>query len=303
MIESSRGYLDIIEADGRLSVREVVVVVFYIRKLHFDVGPQIEEAILGFAKLVSFERLRFFADSEGEWQDLLERGLSQRMADEYVSFANSVNASITLRGAGQDPPDFYLRYGGDMRAGEQEYASYFQCWVPKDYWLAHRDELEQFSNHFASRVPFGFGYLSVAAVGDDRRPLQRLARRYLTVDIASPGAIALDVGDFAGGSYWVTYLGQPLCESLGGVAELRRVLPQGAVIQEMDGGKCRVQLGPDPTLGDVNRREDISLYKALAAYFQSHGVLHLPKRVVYFTNSAGMADQVLQDEWHHRFVT
>jgi Protein of unknown function (DUF3396) len=301
-VENAKGPLDIIEADGRHSVREVFTIVFYIRKPHFDVGLKIEEAIWRFANLVSFEALRFFADSEGEWQDLLERDLSRWLEEEYGSFAGTVNAHVILRGNVQHPADFYLRYAGDMRAGEENFASYFQCWVPKAYWIEHRNELVQFATYLAANLPFGFGYASLAAAGDDRRRIQRLARRYLAIDISYPNAIKLDIGDMAGGSYWVTYLGQVLTESVHGVNELQKSLPKGIIIDGMESGKCRLQLGPEPIVGDVNRREDVSLYRALASYFDHCGVLHIPERVAYFKDDAGLADREAQEAWHRRFL-
>jgi hypothetical protein len=108
------------DPDGTHAVREVLTIVFYIRKPHQAVGPQVQAAIHQFANLVSYGSLRFLADSEGEWQDLLERGLSERLADEYGNLAGAVNATVVLRGLGQHPPDFYLRYSGDPRAGDRD---------------------------------------------------------------------------------------------------------------------------------------------------------------------------------------
>jgi hypothetical protein len=303
MVDNAKGALDIIEPDGSYSVREVLTIVFYIRSPHLAVGPQIERAIFRFVNLVSFEALRFFADSEGEWQDLRKRDLAQWLAVEHGSFADTVNASLTLRGGGRHAADFYLRYGGDMRAGEDGFASYFHCWVPSAYGIAHRRELVQFATDLAASVPFGFGYASLAAVtDDDRRRLQKLAKRFLAVDIASPGALALDIGDKAAGSYWVTFLGPVLTESLQGVAGLRAELPHAITIEEMQGGKCRLQLGPEPIRGDVNRLEDVSLYRALAASLDRHGVLHIPERVVYFKDDTDLTDRRAQEEWHRRFL-
>ncbi|MEW6290756.1 MAG: type VI immunity family protein [Thermodesulfobacteriota bacterium] len=301
-MDISKECLDVIDLDGKHSVREVFVIVFYIRRTHFDVGPQIENAIFGFANLVSFEKLRFFADSEGEWLDLLKQNLPLLLDEEYGSFADTLNADIILRGIGQHPPDFYLRYAGDIRAGEDEIASYFYCWVPKDYWLEHSQEIVEFIDKLAATLPFSFGYASLAIVCDDRRRLQKLARRYQAIDISYPGSVKLDIGDKAGGSYWLTYLGKVLTETVNGVKGLQKELPKGIRIEEIATGKCRLQLGPEPIWGDVNHREDLSLYQALTAYFDNCRILHVPQRVIYFKDDLGMADQQAQEDWYRRFL-
>jgi len=294
--------LDILRADGSYLTREVFSIVFYIRRPHLEIGAQMEAAIERFGGLVSFAKLRFFADGEGEWQDLLEQDLGTRLRDQWGSFAETINADVILRGDGQGAPDFYLRYSGDMRAGQGAYASHFRCWVPKAYWVEHRDELTRFADSLAADLPFSFGHASLAVVGDDQRRLQKLARRYLAVDISSPLFVAIDIGDLAGGSYWTNYLGKGLTASVHGPVELRKALPKEIVIDPITGGKCRLQLGPEPTLGDVNRREDVSPYRALAAHLNACGVLHVPKRVVYFQDDAGMADHEAQQKWHRRFI-
>lgn len=296
------GTLDIVNSDGSYLVREVFSIVFYIRRPHADVGRLIEDAIWRFANLVSFEQLRLFSDADGEWQDLLERDLSQWLEEHYGSFSDTINASIFLRGRGYGAADFYLRYSGDMRAGEEGFASYFKCWVPKDFWIEHRHQLIAFANDLAKTLPIGSGYATLSIAGDDPRRLQRLAIRYLALDISYPGAVKLDIGDKASGSYWITYFGQVLTEALHGVTAMQKALPKEIVIDEMRNGICRLQLGPEPILGDVNLREDVSLYRALASYLDRCGALHIPKRVVYFQDDAGLSDRDTQDEWHRRFV-
>jgi hypothetical protein len=294
--------LDVLSPDGNYLAREVFSIVFYIRRPHVEVGAQIEEAIKRFGGLVSFTQLRYFADNEGEWQDLLEQDLDTRLTDQWGSFADTINANVILRGDGLGVPDFYLRYSGNMRAGQGAIASYFRCWVPKAYWEGHREELNQFADSLAADLPFGFGYASLAVTGNNQHLLQKLANRYAAADISNPLAIALDIGDMAGGCYWTTYLGQALTTSVQGVDGLRSALPQEIAINSLPDGKCRLQLGPEPTLGDVNRREDVSPYRTLAAYFRSYGVLHVPKRVVYFQDEAGTADSEGQEKWHRRFI-
>ncbi|MDR5809817.1 type VI immunity family protein [Caballeronia sp. LZ019] len=301
-MDNAQSGLDITDADGDHLVRYVMKIVFYLRHGHPDVGRQVEHAVHAFADLVSVDALRFFADAEGEWRDLREQNLAKRLEDQWGHFADTLNADVVLRGQGRGAADFYLRYAGNMRAGQDVIASSFQCWVPRAYWLENRINLAALTFDIVKCLPFSFGYVSPAIVGGDSRRLQRLARRYLTVDIAEPRTIGWDIGDLAGGAYWYTFLGPRLTEAVRGVEGLREALPRGVTIDEIEGGRCGLLLSPSPILGDVNRREDISVYRSVAAYFDQCGVLHVPKRVVYFKDDAGMADFAAQRAWHRRLV-
>jgi hypothetical protein len=85
-----------------------------------------------------------------------------------------------------------------------------------------------------------------------------------------PGFNNGDVGQFnnaiPGGLVavsWLTFLGKGLVEQLGGLAKLDKALPSGASLIALPPGGCIVRTGPQPELGDVNRRDKLPSYRAV----------------------------------------
>lgn len=64
----------------------------------------------------------------------------------------------------------------------------------------------------------------------------------------------------------------------------------------------QVRLGDVPEIGDVNRRDDLPAYRALARHLDQRGLLHVPQRVSYFKDDQGLADREAQTSWHRRFL-
>jgi hypothetical protein len=61
---------------------------------------------------------------------------------------------------------------------------------------------------------------------------------------------------------WLTLVGRRLLDTLGGEEALARALPAEVTVHTLPFGVL-IQAGPRPLLGDVNRREDLPLYRAV----------------------------------------
>jgi len=296
-----RSKLEVMDADGDFLTREVFVTVFYVPHPHKDIATAAERALRAYLELVSFRHLTEYADPNGEWQSLTEQSFRDLLTQWFPG--STPNADVILSGGGTGTPEFWLRYFGNAFAGTDGEASYLWCWVSRAFWDAHRDRTLEFVDRLAQGLPFSSGYASLGLSGGEKWRRQALASRYLGLDIARPVAVCLDIDDMAAGSYWLNYFGPELCAAVGGIGALRNGLPDEVGIEKLPTGGCRIQLGPEPRLGDVNRRERLQLNEALASFLLSRNVLHVPMKCVYFEDSNRLSDPEAQRAWHLRFAS
>jgi hypothetical protein len=301
MMAEERSKLDLVDAAGAFLSREVFVSVFYIPHRHVDIASVAEVALRAYVDLVSYRNLTEYADPNGEWQPLTAQTF-ERIREQWFP-GSCPNADVILSGSGAGVPEFWFRYFGNALAGVDGKASYLWCWVPRIFWETHRDRTKAFLDLMAEVLPFSSGYANLGLSGGQKRRRQGLASRYLGLDIARPVAVCLDIDAMAAGSYWLNYFGPSLCAKVGGIDALRNALPQEASIEKVSTDGCRVQLGPEPLLGDVNRRERLPMNESLAKFLYQNKVLHLPMKCIYFEDTNGLSDPEAQKAWHLRFIS
>jgi hypothetical protein len=296
--------IELLNADGTISIREVIISVFYLRQPNEDIRTEIAESIREFATLVSFESLVYYYNFDGEEEELDAASLDSIIHEEFFSSNRYPNASVGLRGKEVHAPEFYLRYDGAAlnNPALPDEAGSFWCWVPKKFFVQRNADFLKFVSNMSNRVPFSSGYISSALAGENKGRKQALGRRYPGLDIASPLCVASDIADRAAGAYWINFAGPELTRALGGTASIRAGLPPQIAVEEFGQGKCKITLGAEPEIGDVNRRNLLPNYRTFAKFLDAHGALHVPERTVYFVDSDGAADREAMQNWHRRFV-
>lgn len=121
----------------------------------------------------------------------------------------------------------------------------------------------------ASRLPFASGHaglaLDVAHVSIERlEALRSLMNRHPGFDLRNA-----NVRDFMGtrvdGVHWLNFLGPQVLGELGGVAGLRtRLQSPTTTVQELEGNRAVVILGPQPEAGDLALGQTLPEYRELA---------------------------------------
>ena len=301
---SHRPDIEIPHPRGGLRLREVLIGCFYVRVPNLQMAEEASLIIRDFVTLIGPTVSLSYYDNDGEPDDLTPEALDTILNQRLLGPDRYPNADIVLTGQGLYAPEHYLWYNGkalDLRPFDTE-ASYLWFWVPRQFFLSHEEDVQKFLESCASTLPFSYGYANLGLSGENKQQKQALARRYPGLDIAHPGCVSGDIGDKAAGAYWMNFLGLKLCANLGGVESIRRDLPANFVIRETSAGICEILLGPQPEIGDVNRRDVLPDNRALARYFSDHAVLHVPERVVYFEDADGPADSHEMEEWHTRFL-
>lgn len=95
--------------------------------------------------------------------------------------------------------------------------------------------------------------------------LRKYCFRYPGIDFPSPSGYSWKVGTRIRGPHWLTFLGQPVLEALGGPQGLRARLHDPSVtIEEMAGGRAVVTLGEWPEAGDVENGQLLPAYREFA---------------------------------------
>ena len=162
------------------------------------------------------------------------------------------------------------------------------------------DAVIAFAIELSEFLPYSYGYISPVLTCDNSfETAIPYLRRYPGLDVADVLSVAIDLGDRPSGVHWVNLFGPRLSQALGGPDTLRSQLPADVRIQPCGQGGFCVVLGAVPDIGDVNRQNDLPLYRQLAGVLRPF--LRVP-HVRYFTNEDGFLDDDAQAAWHERFL-
>lgn len=304
MTQPARADIEIVNADGSTSVAETMALLFYSRTPHLQMLEPVAQTIRAFAKLVSFSALNAYYDDEGDEQELDQATLDALIDRHFFAPDRYQNANLTFVGGGFHARHFFLNYSGTAIDNPEvpDEASYLWCWVPRRFFLENRERFMTFVSETSARLPFTSGYVNPALAGENKFRMQALGWRHPGLDLARPLVVSADIAGKAAGAYWLNFTGPELSAMLGGLAAIRAALPPEIAVDDIGQGKCRIMLGPEPELGDVNRRDFLPNHQAFARFLESKGVLHVPERAVYFVDADNAADRDAMVRWHRRFL-
>src|ERR1700755_571077 len=111
-ITTGRSTLQVLDADGSVSVREVLAFVFYMRTPHLELLDQVQRAIWRFVDLVGFQSIVEFYNEDGEQEELNADSLRSVIHSRFLSEDRVPNATLKLYGKDPFAPEFYLEYSG-----------------------------------------------------------------------------------------------------------------------------------------------------------------------------------------------
>jgi hypothetical protein len=305
---------------GVLALHDGFVVTFFLFGNHQQNASMVRAAIKRYLKLPGMAANLGTIDEEGYPMTLDTQSLWSVIGEGLDSSAGAatthieeetdhslVEASLQIIDSTEGAPRFSIRYFGFDRdkvaaGGWPHVASGIRFTFPTDF-LGERGlrEMYGFTNEVAAILPFSFGYVSPAfvyheGIGEPAafEMIRRLSRRYRCLDIPALVPDCLEIGDGPKGAYWGNYLSAPMVNQLGGEATIRgHFAGQEVRITIYDNGSMSVYLGRVPIAGDVNRREDVKVYKAASNLFSD---FILPRSVLYLD-----FDEEAMSEWLHRF--
>ncbi|WNG48475.1 DUF3396 domain-containing protein [Archangium minus] len=258
---------------GYSILRDSLNLSFYIRHPHPEIVRGVLHSLDIYLNEVGPGALGTYADHEGEIQELDDTGWKRirrelleeewpgiRLYDDYSSREDRYGFEYLGKPLGTPALD-----------DEPNASCAVSFWLPTEYLEEHGpDRLRELALELAAPLPFCFGQVGFAFNGQKsligiKDRIRELCFRHPGMDIPEPSWHSWKLGTRVRGPSWLTFLGQPVLGELGGAAGLRsRLSSPGTTVQEMEGERAVVTLGPWPDAGDTEQGRTLPAYRELA---------------------------------------
>jgi hypothetical protein len=257
--------------NGSLLVREGLSINFYMRRSHAEVAPAVMRSLDAYLRAMGPGALGLYA-AEGEWRELDDEGWSFTRR----RILEGTSALIDLRDVSGGENRYRFEYYGRRLEtpswGERPgMVCALSFGLPTEYLEEHGPgRLRELALELAEPLPFNSGQAGLAfncetdLVGV-KQELRQRCFRYPGMDIPSLSRLSRYLGVQVRAPAWLTFLGQPVLGELGGAAGLRsRLHSPETTVQELDGQRAVVTLGPWPEAGDTKQGQVLPAYRELA---------------------------------------
>jgi hypothetical protein len=289
--------------NGYVLVRDGLSINFYMRHSHAEVAPGLMRSLEVYLRAVGPQALGWYVDEDGYPQELEPTGWDF-VRREILEGAGS---RIHLLDASSSMNRYQFEYfGKDLEALAQEGEPNAVCaasfWLPSEYLEEHGPgRVRELALELAAPLPFCSGHAGLSfncetdllGVGSEVR--QRCFR-YPGMEIPAVDELSWDLGTRVRGVHWLNFLGQPVLGELGGAAGLRsRLSTPGTTVQEMEGERVVITLGPQPEAGDTERGLTLPAWRELARVLEPWLYSRKPIRSLDFPPDD-------QRRWERRFL-
>jgi hypothetical protein len=288
---------------GYLLIREGLSLTFYMRRSHEEVARAVLRALDSYRRHTGPSALGRYSDQEGSWHDLDDAGwaLTRRELLSHSQFIfDLTDASgsenryrFRYHGRPADKPTLFIPPGA---------VSAVSFWLPTEYLEEHGPgHVRDLALELAGILPFNSGHVGLSFNCDTdlagvRREVRQLCFRFPGMDIPDPHLLSSELGPKLRGIAWLTFLGQPVLGELGGVGGLRsRLRSQATTVQELEGDRAVVTLGPWPEAGNTEQGQALPAYRELARVLEPW---------LYQQQALGGPDFTPEDtlRWERRFL-
>ncbi|PTL84404.1 DUF3396 domain-containing protein [Vitiosangium sp. GDMCC 1.1324] len=289
---------------GYSILRDSLNLCFYIRHPHQEIVRGVLHSLETYLNAVGPGALGTYVDDEGYRQVLDDAGW-KRIRRELLEDEDRL---IQLHDDETSREERYCfdYHGKPLGTPAVNYEPDASCavsfWLPTEYLEEHGpNRLRELALQLAAPLPFCFGQVGLAFNGQltllgIRRRIRELCFRYPGMDIPDPGWHSWHLGTRVRGPSWLTFLGQPVLGELGGAAGLRsRLSSPGTTVQEMEGERAVVTLGPWPDAGDTEQGRTLPAYRELARVLEPW---------LYHETRGASPDFTAEDlrRWERRFL-
>jgi hypothetical protein len=252
-----------------LFIRESVNITFYMRRSHQEVVHAVMRALDVYLQAVGPATLGWYADSEADWREL-DTQTRETLRREFL---HPRGAHVSLTGTPGDLSGYEFSYHGEQsnEFPPREPMCAVAFWLPTEHLEEHGpDQVRELVLKLAAELPFNSGHAGLAfffpeGVLGTTESLRDECLRYPGLDVPGFSTASMFIGTRVKGVHWLNFLGQPVWGELGGAEGLRsRVRSPGTTVQEIDGQRGLVTLGPWPEAGDVREGHLLPAYRELA---------------------------------------
>jgi hypothetical protein len=260
---------------GDVVARDGVILCFFMRRSHKEVAPAVWRALRTYLRAIPPQSLNWYVSDDGDWPPLDDKGwevIRKQILERPWGAEWLVELAEDPGEAGGYQFDYDGRKLEDPMFSRDEGATTAVSFsFPTEYLLEHGPaHLRALALELARELPFSFGYASLAFVSHQGSwfsalELFEFLERYPGFDLYHLGDTSHIIGTRARGAYWLTFLGQPLLDQLGGTEALHQVLSFPEVsFQPLEGERLLVTLGEWPEAIDTTKEHYLPQYLALA---------------------------------------
>ncbi|RKI64515.1 DUF3396 domain-containing protein [Corallococcus sp. AB049A] len=263
---------------GDVVARDGVVVSFFIPYDHSIVAQACWRALQTYLRATPPQSLNWYGADDGDVLELDEDGwevIRKRMVDRPSRLAWHVELSDLPGGTGGYQFEYHSnRIERPLCVGSNTAMSFT---FPTEYLLEHGPQrMRDLVLELARELPFHFGYASFGLASregswtaGDWKVLEKYSVRYLGVDLPAVAGLGSVIGLHSLGAHWLTFLGSPLLERMGGTEALRQALPFPEVsLLPMEQERLLVTLSEWPTAIDIEQEPIPPQYRALACFLK-----------------------------------
>lgn len=259
------------DGERYLWIRECLRIAFYMRRNHPEVVQAVIRSLETYLRRVGPQALCWYADYNGEWQPLDEKGWAF-IRSEFLH-PRGTNIELTQEPESVTGHDF--TYRGRLMddappIGNPNDTCAVTFWLPTEYLEEHGPQrVRELALELGAELPFSSGnaglcYRFPGNLLGMTPAIREECFRYPGIDIAN-SYIGGEIGTRVQGPHWLTFLGSPVLEALGGVECLRaRLHSPGTTVQTLNDGRAVVTLGPWPEAGDLEEGRILPEYRELA---------------------------------------
>ncbi|MBN1205706.1 MAG: DUF3396 domain-containing protein [Myxococcaceae bacterium] len=297
-----RFYWDV-EGERFPCVRTSLSICFYMQRPHREVIPAVINALEIYREAIGPSTLAWYPDREGYWQELDEAGWKLTRQE----MIHPRGANIVVLDTPQLTADYEFRYSGrDVEAASGVEGSGRTCavafWLPTEYLDSQGPaRVRKLALELGSGLPFNSGHAGLSFYFAES--MQRVSAalrepcfRHPGMDMPAMEKLPAHLGTRIKGAYWLTFLGPPVLESIGGAAGLgSRLHSPGTDVEALSAGRAVVTLGEWPEAGDLEHGHDLPAYRELAQVLEPW--LHRAPRSPW----SGFSDEDVR-RWERRFL-
>jgi hypothetical protein len=298
------------DTEGGMLVRDVVVLTFYAQRPFRDLAKPVAHVFQSWLSIVPKESLRWtMIGSNADMSKAVTRTSVDRCLDQLDPVKAERRQITAFRIFGEEDENpryrFYVVGNRDPRAAGPTFTSFVEMRFPSDFLRTFTiDRFVNFSRDCGQELPFDSGYAARALCRSDTGRVSKsgqiisgLALRHPGFDIPLNHAIRFRLGQQCRGAYWLTFLGTPILEKLGGAdAFLANTDPQLSMTV-LPGG-VMVRAGNEPEVGDVNRRKALPHLEKLARLLEPVTLFGDPT----LENEVFDSDEGKRERWERRFL-
>jgi hypothetical protein len=252
-----------------VGIRECLDITFYMKRVHLEVVHDVLRALELYRAAVKTDALGWYADPySGDWDEFDSKG----QAYIHREMVERLGTSIYLSELPNSETGYGFIYEGNLfEAHEARVTSAVSFLLPTEELEARGPEwVRALALELAALLPFDSGHAGLCFLYPEdvvgyTNAIRDLALRYPGLDIPERRGRAYSLGTRLDGVHWLNFLGPPVLNALRGSDALRaRLHTPGTTVQDLEGGRALVTLGPWPEAGDLEQGRDLPDHRELA---------------------------------------